>query len=70
MKPLLCRQASRLLTRRVASIFRTCWPLDVNQKFKVITSDQTTHNIHPLAQSDDRQHPVEQVSAAGSAANR
>ena len=22
--------------------------LDVNQKFKVITSDQTTHNIHPL----------------------
>jgi hypothetical protein len=23
-------------------------PVDVNQKFKVITSDQTTHNIHPL----------------------
>lgn len=22
--------------------------MDVNQKFKVITSDQTTHNIHPL----------------------
>lgn len=22
-------------------------PMDVNQKFKVITSDQTTHNIHP-----------------------
>jgi hypothetical protein len=22
--------------------------LDVNQKFKVVTSDQTTHNIHPL----------------------
>ena len=22
--------------------------VDVNQKFKVITSDQTTHNIHPL----------------------
>ena len=21
--------------------------MDVNQKFKVITSDQTTHNIHP-----------------------
>jgi Carboxypeptidase regulatory-like domain len=24
--------------------------MDVNQKFKVITSDQTTHNIHPLPQ--------------------
>jgi Carboxypeptidase regulatory-like domain len=23
-------------------------PVDVNQKFKVVTSDQTTHNIHPL----------------------
>jgi Carboxypeptidase regulatory-like domain len=23
-------------------------PLDVNQKYKVTTSDQTTHNIHPL----------------------
>ncbi|MGB9235902.1 MAG: carboxypeptidase regulatory-like domain-containing protein [Terriglobales bacterium] len=23
-------------------------PLDVNQKFKVVTADQTTHNIHPL----------------------
>ena len=22
--------------------------MDVNQKFKVMTSDQTTHNIHPL----------------------
>ena len=22
--------------------------MDVNQKFKVVTSDQTTHNIHPL----------------------
>lgn len=22
--------------------------LDINQKFKVVTSDQTTHNIHPL----------------------
>jgi len=22
--------------------------MDVNQKFKVTTSDQTTHNIHPL----------------------
>lgn len=22
--------------------------MDVNQKYKVITSDQTTHNIHPL----------------------
>ena len=25
--------------------------MDVNQKFKVITSDQTTHNIHPQSQS-------------------
>ncbi len=23
-------------------------PVDTNQKFKVVTSDQTTHNIHPL----------------------
>ncbi len=39
--------------------------LDVNQKFKVITSDQTTHNIHPQSESDDREHSVEPVAAAG-----
>ena len=44
--------------------------MDVGQTFKVTTSDQTTHNIHPTAQSDDRQYPVESVAAAGSAAGR
>ena len=55
---------SRFSIKRIASIRRTCLAMDVNQKFKVITSDQTTHNIHPHAQPDDRQYPVESVSAA------
>ena len=38
--------------------------MDVGQTFKVITSDQTTHNIHPAAQSDDRQYSVESIAAA------
>ena len=44
--------------------------MDVNQKFKVTTSDQTTHNIHPLAERACRKYPVEQVAAAGCAADR
>ena len=39
--------------------------MDVNQKFKVTTSDQTTHNIHPLAECACRKYPVEQIAAAG-----
>ncbi len=27
--------------------------LDINQKFKVVTSDQTAHNIHPLPNPDE-----------------
>ena len=44
--------------------------MDVGQTFKVTTSDQTTHNIHPLPNPDDWQHSVEPVAAAGSGAGR
>ena len=44
--------------------------MDVGQEYKVMTSDQTAHNIHPEPESDDRQHPVEPVAAAGSATDR
>ena len=44
--------------------------MDVGQEYKVITSDQTAHNIHPRAQSDDREYSLESVAAAGSSAHR
>ncbi len=36
--------------------------LDVDQKFKVTTADQTTHNIHPLPSPDHGQYRLEQVA--------
>ena len=44
--------------------------LDVNQTFKVSTSDQTTHNIHPLPNADDGKHSVESIAAPRSCSGR
>jgi len=43
--------------------------MDVNQKFKVTTSDQTTHNIHP-SQCTRGKYSVEQIAAARSSGDR
>jgi Carboxypeptidase regulatory-like domain len=42
--------------------------LDVNQKFKVTTSDQTTHNIHPLPNPMTGNIPWNQSQPPGAAA--
>lgn len=42
-------------------------PLDVNQKFKVVTSDQTTHNIHPLPNPMTGNIPWNQSQPPGAA---
>ena len=41
--------------------------MDVNQKFKVITSDQTTHNIHPLPNPMTGNIPWNQSQPPGAA---
>jgi hypothetical protein len=41
--------------------------LDVNQKFKVVTSDQTTHNIHPLPNPMTGNIPWNQSQPPGAA---
>lgn len=42
-------------------------PMDVNQKFKVVTSDQTTHNIHPLPNPMTGNIPWNQSQPPGAA---
>ena len=42
-------------------------PLDVNQKFKVTSSDQTTHNIHPLPNPMTGNIPWNQSQPPGAA---
>ena len=41
--------------------------MDVNQKFKVVTSDQTTHNIHPLPNPMTGNIPWNQSQPPGAA---
>ncbi len=44
--------------------------MDVNQKFKVTTSDQTTHNIHPLPEPTTGNIPWNKSQPPGSSADR
>ena len=44
--------------------------MDVGESFKVATSDQTAHNIHPNPNPMTGNIPVESVSAAGCSASR
>ena len=38
--------------------------MDVGQEYKVVTSDQTAHNIHPEPESYDGEHSLEPLAAA------
>jgi hypothetical protein len=57
---------SRYSIRRIACIRRTCWPWTW-QTFKVTTSDQTTHNIHPYPNPMTGNIPWNQSQPPGAA---